>query len=267
MPPTNGSSVGMNHLGVNLAFTKFLFVSPREDDDRTRTRVRQTGACIARGFFNDFDAESEHDAPPHETIQFLVSNGTRAEAGLGAARHVVQICSKYRPRLEDVEAELGRRLGDTAHVTALDGAIRVPQYTSAELHAYAYRRAMTRTTGRLVRNAIIIPVRKTPEWWALDPLDRHSYFYPSRNGYGPASKGHARAAEAGITTIYRQIYYYPDGRGTDGQFDFISYFECADEHLPTFDAICENLRDVGQNPEWRFVEEGPEWRGYRVLRW
>jgi hypothetical protein len=27
------------------------------------------------------------------------------------------------------------------------------------------------------------------------------------------------------------------------------------------------LRDPLQNPEWRYVEEGPMWRGRRVLRW
>jgi len=33
--------------------------------------------------------------------------------------------------------------------------------------------------------------------------------------------------------------------------------------LATFDQICQSLRDVRQNPEWRFVIEGPEWRGRR----
>jgi len=265
MAATNGQS-GPNHLGVNLSFTKFLFVTPRQDDDGAHAKMRQAGACIARGFFNDFDAESGHDAPPHETIQFMLAGGFRSSAGLGAARYVAQVCSKYRPRLDEIEAELRRRVGDCAEVVALDGAQRVPQYTSAEMYAYAYKPSPPRTTGRLVRNAIIIPVTKKPEWWALDPLDRHAYFYPSRNGHSDI-RGHARSAEAGISTIYKKIYYHPDGHGLAGQYDFISYFECADEHLATFDEICRNLRNVDLNPEWNYVEEGPEWRGHRVLRW
>jgi len=265
MAGANGYN-GTIQLGVNLAYTKFLFVLPRLDDDSAHARMRQAGSCIARGFFNDFDAESAHDAPPHETIQFLVSSGFRSSEGIGAARYVAQVCSKYRPRLDEIDAELRRRVGDAAEVLSLDGAIRAPQYTSAEMYAYAYKRAPARTTGRTVRNAIIIPIRKTPEWWAMDPLDRHAYFYPSRPGHGEA-RGHARAGEAGIPTIYRKIYYHPDGHGLEGQFDFISYFECADEHLATFDEICRNLRDQQQNPEWKYVEEGPEWRGHRVLRW
>ena len=265
MAAINGQN-GTNHLGVNLSFTKFLFVTPRQDDDGAHAKMRQVGACIARGFFNDFDAESGHDAPPHETIQFLVTSGFRSSDGLGAARYAAQVCSKYRPRLDDIEAELRRRVGDCGEVVSLDGAIRVPQYTSAELYAYAYKPAPARTTGRTVRNAIIIPVNKKAEWWALDPLDRHAYFYPSRNGCGDIL-GHARSAEAGITSVYRKIYYHPDGHGIEGQFDFISYFECADGHLPTFDEVCRSLRNVHRNPEWTYVEEGPEWRGHRVLRW
>lgn len=47
----------------------------------------------------------------------------------------------------------------------------------------------------------------------------------------------------------------------------MTYFECTDEHLPTFDVVSAALRDQEQNPEWRYVEERPEWRGVRVLRW
>jgi hypothetical protein len=51
------------------------------------------------------------------------------------------------------------------------------------------------------------------------------------------------------------------------EFVFITYFECTDENIPVFDQICRSLRDEQQNPEWKYVLEGPEWRGKRVLRW
>lgn len=261
----NGLS-GNNHLGVNLAFTKFIFVTPARDDDAARTRLRAAGGIVARGFFNDFDAEGR-DAPPQETIQFLLNEDTHGQPGLAGARYALQVCSKYRPRLLETEAELRRRLGDNGTVVALDGAVRVPQYTSAEMYAYAYKNASPRLSGRLQRNVIIIPIRKNAEWWEKTALDRHAYFYPHSDATGARVKGHARAAEPGIGTIYRRLYYNPDGHGRAGEFDFISYFECADEHLPTFDQICRSLRDERQNPEWRYVEEGPEWRGRRVLKW
>ena len=263
MNGANGSN-----LGVNLAFTKFLFVTPSRDDDAARTRLRAAGSVVARGFFNDFEAEGGRDTPPHETIQFLVNDEGHQRPGLAGARYALQVSSKYRPRLLETELELRRRLTEHAAVTALDGAVRVPQYTSAEMHAYAYKPASPRASGRSQRNVIIIPIRKTQEWWEKNALDRHAYFYPHADApTGARVKGHARAAEAGISTVFRRLYYNPDGHSRADEFDFITYFECADEHLSTFDQICRALRDERQNPEWRYVVEGPEWRGRRVLKW
>ncbi len=80
-------------------------------------------------------------------------------------------------------------------------------------------------------------------------------------------KGHALAAEAGISTIFRRLYHNPDGYHRQKEYDFIAYFECANEHLAVFDEIRTALRDKQQNPEWKFVIEGPKLRGRRVLKW
>jgi hypothetical protein len=94
------------------------------------------------------------------------------------------------------------------------------------------------------------------------------YFYPHLDRTtGVSVKGHALAAEAGVPALFRRLYHNPDGYERPGEFDFITYFECGDEGLPVFDRVCKALRDPLQNPEWRFVEEGPMWRGKRVLRW
>ena len=80
-------------------------------------------------------------------------------------------------------------------------------------------------------------------------------------------KGHAQAAEMGIPALFRRVYHNPDGYQRDGEFDFVTYFECDDDGLPIFDQVLNSLRDPHLNPEWRYVEEGPIWRGRRVLRW
>jgi hypothetical protein len=262
----NGFGFAGNHLGVNMAYTKFFFVTPGRDDEAIRVKLRAAAGIVARGFFNDFEAEGR-DTPPHETIQFLV----RAEPGEPArgarAPYALQVSSKYRPRLADTETELRRRVGDFAEVSSLEGATRVPQYTSAEMYAYAFKAAMARGSGRIQRNVIIIPMSKSKEWWDKPALDRQTYFYPHTDRSGTSVKGHARAAEPGISAVFRRLYYNPDGHSRDSEWDFVTYFECADEHLATFNQICEALRDVRQNPEWRYVTEGPEWRGRRVLRW
>ena len=54
---------------------------------------------------------------------------------------------------------------------------------------------------------------------------------------------------------------------TEGEYDFLNYFECADSDIPTFHEVCAALRDVTKNPEWKFVREGPTWHGRRVGTW
>ena len=260
----------------NLAFTKFLFVVARTDDDAHTSRLRTAGGNIARGFFNDYDIDDARELQPQrfETIQFYIHDGGTADAAtcsgpcIQRAQHLVQVSSKYRPRLDEIEEELRRRAGDSATILSLDGAFRSPRYSSPEMMHYSNKGAPSRRSGRLSRNAIIAPMRKTPEWWEKSALERHSFFYPHvDHASATPVKGHALAAEKGIASLFRRVYHNPDGYERPGEFDFVSYFECDDESLPVFDQVMTSLRDFAQNPEWRYVEEGPMWRGKRVLRW
>ena len=58
-----GQGIGANGAGTssNLAFTKFLFVIARADDDAHGSRLRSAGGNIARGFFNDFDIDDARE--------------------------------------------------------------------------------------------------------------------------------------------------------------------------------------------------------------
>jgi hypothetical protein len=260
----------------NLAFTKFLFVVARTDDDAHASRLRTAGGNIARGFFNDYDIDDARELQPQrfETIQFYIHDGGTADAAacsgpcIQRAQHLVQVSSKYRPRLDEIEEELRRRAGDSATILSLDGAFRSPRYSSPEMMHYSNKGAPSRRSGRLSRNAIIAPMRKTSEWWEKSALERHSFFYPHvDHASATPVKGHALAAEKGIASLFRRVYHNPDGYERPGEFDFVSYFECDDQSLPVFDQVMTSLRDCAQNPEWRYVEEGPMWKGKRVLRW
>jgi hypothetical protein len=272
-----GQGANGGAVNTNLAFTRFLFVIARNDDDAHGARLRTAGANIARGFFNDFDIDDsrETQVQAHETIQFLIRESETAPLpetvpgpSLNMARNCVQITSKYRPRLQEIDEEFRRRMGDTAEIITLEGAMRNPRYSSAEMVSYANRGAPPRRSGRLSRNAIIMPIRKTADWWQKSTLERPSYVYPHLD-HASASpvKGHAQAAEQGIPTLYRRVYHNPDGYERPSEFDFVTYFECDDEALSVFEQVMTSLRDFHQNPEWRYVEEGPIWRGRRVLRW
>jgi hypothetical protein len=263
------SSNGQPDAAANLTFTKFVFVLPHQDDAATATKIRNAGANISRGFFNDYDADGTRDVQPQETIQFLAADApSPGRLGIGAARYVAHLSANYRPRLEEAVADLERRITGAADMIILDGAERTARYSSAEMHKFAYKPALSRQSGRVARNAVIVPMNKTAAWWEKSALERHSYFYPHREDpTGSPVKGHAKAAEAGITKVFRRLYHNPDGYQRPNEFDFVTYFECTDENLPMFDHICRALRDERQNPEWKYVLEGPEWRGKRVLRW
>jgi hypothetical protein len=270
-----GAANGTN-VATNLAFTKFLFVIARAEDDAHGARLRTAGGNLARGFFNDFDIDDarEMQAQRFETIQFFVRDGEAPDPEscpspcIQKARHLMQESSKYRPRLQEIDEELRRRVGDSAEILALDGAFRNPRYSSPEMVNYSSKGAPPRRSGRLARNAIVAPMRKTLEWWQKSALERHSYFYPHvDHASATPVKGHALAAEKGIPSLFRRVYHNPDGYERPNEFDFVSYFECDDEALPVFDQVMSSLRDLHQNPEWRYVEEGPIWRGRRVLRW
>lgn len=260
-------SAAASGLGVNLGFVKFLFVTPRAAGEETVSKLRAVAASIARGYINDFERDGSRETAGGDSIQFFTSTCPPG-ATCARARYVVQIASRYRPRLDETEAEMRRRLAGLATVEALDGAARAPQYTSAEMHAYAFKQASGRVPARRKPTTIIIPLSKTTEWWAQSALERHAYFYPHADPTtGAIVDGHARVAGAGIGIVHRRLYYNPDGHGRPGEYDFITYFECPEEHVGVFDEICRRLRDVALNPEWRFVVEGPEWRGTPVLRW
>lgn len=273
--------MAVNGTAADLAFTKFVFLSPQASDEATLARLRASGSHIGRGFFNEFDIEAPvsmlgvpRDGQAYETMQFLIQDtmpfilSGDASDWMAQAKYVVQVSSKYRPRLEEVETELRRRVGDAAEARSIDGVLRAPRYSSAELQQHLAKGNVSRRNGRISRNAIIFPLRKRREWWQQSPLERHMYFYPHLDRTtGVSVKGHALAAEFGMPALVRRLYHNPDGYQRSGEYDFITYFECSDEGLPVFDRVCKALRDPLQNPEWRFVEEGPVWRGKRVIRW
>jgi len=260
-------------LGQNLAYTRFLFVRPPQLDDAIRQRLRGVGDQLARRFFNVFDLESGGtDSPPHEMIQFLSINGFGTDASASSiqpvATHVMQVTSKYGPSLDDAEKELRRRVEGLATVATLPGVVRVPQYTSVEMYAWAYAQAKGRSSGRVTPNAIILPIRKTDAWWRMPPMERHRFFYPHHDPEsGTCVPGHAELGRAAAGRIFRRVFYNPAGENRRGEWDFITYFECADDDLGHFDETLAAMRDTSRNPEWRFVEEGPIWRGRRQLRW
>jgi len=164
--------------------------------------------------------------------------------------------------------ELARLLGPEVRTSVRAGVLRPAIYTGNLMHNLAYAHRVLPQSGTLMPNAFLLPTSKTAEWWRKGWMERHTYFLPRFDGAGnQLAQGHALAASPGVEALMRRTYKHPEEPAPEGSYDFLNYFECTDEDLPTFHRVCAALRDVTQNPEWAFVREGPTWQGRRVESW
>lgn len=150
-------------------------------------------------------------------------------------------------------------------VETLSGVQRPRSYTSHAMTQYAYARAQQPGPGSAHPLGVVTPMNKNARWWSLDWMHRESFFLPRYDANeNMVVKGHALAADAGISCITRRLVHAPDGYGQAGSYDFVGYFEFAEADAATFSAVMAALRDTEQNPEWAYISEGPEWWGRRV---
>ncbi len=150
-------------------------------------------------------------------------------------------------------------------VENLPGVQRPRSYTSYAMTQFAYASALAPQSAADCPMGVVTPQNKTAAWWAMDWMHRESFFLPRYDHQeNLIAKGHALATEAGIPYIVRRNVHNPDGYGQDGSYDFVPYFEFAEDHVDIFRSVMAALRDVAENPEWRYVQEGPEWWGRRV---
>jgi len=211
---------------------------------------------------NEFAAQDGH---PQHAVAFLrrveSTHGDIDDEGVSAAAAVLHVASNDESTVSAFCAEVERCLAGLARVQRLTGSAAPTQYTGGAMHDFAYARQRTQQDGTAMPNAFLLPLRKSPEWWAKDWMERHTYFLPRYEGGRMVSEGHPLTAAAGIPALMRRTYRCDDG------YDFLTYFECADAEVATFHAVCAALRDVRRNPEWQFVREGPTWRGRRTQSW
>jgi hypothetical protein len=136
-------------------------------------------------------------------------------------------------RLAPVEAPF---IGATGHVVYTDSA------TKSELG----RVSATPSGPR----AVLIPIRKSAEWWALAQDQRQAYFDPSSSG------GHIAIGNRFAAKIYRRLYHSRYLPGSD--WDFLTYFEFTSNNAGAFSELLTLLRDPHHNPEWGFVDREVE---------
>ncbi|HSS00309.1 MAG TPA: hypothetical protein VLM79_24795 [Kofleriaceae bacterium] len=221
------------------------------------------------GLRNEYEPGSDH---PREAIAYLrrteVTPAQIADEVLARATAVVHVAAPTADPVEQVVAELGRLLGPEAAPRVLGGVVRPMMYTGGAMHNFAYAHRLLQQPGADAPHAFLVPMSKTEAWWRKPWMERHTYFLPRYDDTGRmVHEGHALASAAGIPALMRRTYKHPSPPAPAGAYDFVTYFECADDAVPVFHEVCAALRDVAKNPEWAFVREGPTWHGRRVATW
>ena len=235
-------SAAIDKLGDGMENLQFLSGHPPE-------------SALQRGCFQFLRAEAQHSLErdlPHPALlqsQFLV----RLEAS------TEQVFLHFETQLRMIIEHRG------GSVTTLAGVQRGRSYTSQAMTQFAYAGALQPAPGKQFPLGVVTPLNKTDEWWSMDWMRRESFFLPRYDPKGSViARGHALAAEPGIPHIVRRLVHAAGSYGRKDAYDFIGYFEFAEEQAPVFRAVMAALRDVAQNPEWAYVREGPEWWGRRV---
>ena len=221
------------------------------------------------GLVNEFEPREGH---PPEAFAFLRRAGATpadiVDDRLLRAHAVVHVASASTERVARFCAGVARLLGPAMEPLVLGGIVRPTMYTGNAMHDFAYAHQVIQQPGCAMPNAFLVPMCKTAEWWAKPWMERHTYFLPRYDDGGKmVHEGHALAAAEGISCLMRRTYRHEIEPAPAGAYDFLNYFEAADADVPTFHAVCTALRDPAKNPEWRFVREGPTWRGRRVATW
>ena len=95
-------------------------------------------------------------------------------------------------------------------------------------------------------HAALIPIRKSPDWWALPQDERRAIFEERSRHIADTLKYLPRVA--------RRLYH---SRDLGEPFDFLTWFEFAPENDAAFDELLAMLRS---REEWRYVEREVEIR-------
>lgn len=218
---------------------------------------------------NEFDASTGHPAQAFALLKRVdVVQRQTPDDALSQAEAIVHVASPSGETVRRFCAEAELLLAHEIDVHVIPGVVRPTNFTGGAMHDFAYAAQRQQERGPAMPHAFIVPMRKAPEWWAKNWMERHTYFLPRYDDDGRMlAEGHALAAAAGIPHLMRRTYRNDLEPAPSGAYDFVNYFECADEGVPIFHSVCAALRDVARNPEWRFVAEGPTWHGWRVKSW
>jgi chlorite dismutase len=124
----------------------------------------------------------------------------------------------------------------------LRGVVQHLHYTTLEERADLTARSRAELPPSPQTTAVLIPIRKSAEWWQLAQDQRGAHFHSAHTPVGAPY----------VETIFRKLYH---SRYLGTPYDFLTYFEFPVDEADTFRALLAALRAT---PEWAYVEEEHE---------
>ena len=156
-------------------------------------------AAVARGFFNDFDADGTRDSAAARDDPVPRRGGRPPRRVRYRAPHATRCRSR---------ASTGRGWWKSSRSCGAASATPPRSCRSTAPSARCVTRARSCTTSRTAAPCPAVRAHRAQrghpadqqddEWWDKPSLDRHAYFYPHVDaGSGCPAHGHARAAQEG----------------------------------------------------------------------
>jgi len=179
--------------------------------------------------------------PPGLQLAAFLGGGT----GPWKVDRIVPVAGESLPLVDRLEVH-------PAHPAIHNGASWMLRGVSGHLR-YTERREKTlldpvspplgREEARL---AALIPISKSPDWWALTQDERRAIMEERSHHFANGMRY--------LPRIARRLYH---SRDLGEPFDFLTWFEFAPEHAAAFDELLVLLR---AQEEWRFVSREVEIR-------
>lgn len=179
-----------------------------------------------------------------ERVSFL-----SGASGEWRIERIVTVAGEALPPAEYLQRIEGEAFHSSEHGWVLHGVRSHDRYARSDEKARmgAVQEGLGRTAST---RAALIPIRKSPRWWALAQDERRAIFEERSH--------HIVLGERYLPAIARRLYHCRD---LGGPFDFLTWFEFAPSDERAFDELVEGLR---RTEEWSFVEREVEVRLRRL---
>ena len=165
-------------------------------------------------------------------------------------------------RVTAQHAVAGPALPHATALTVCEGALTVPEPVWTLRGVASHLRYTTRQEreelvarqeglGRPESScAAMIPLRKSPAWWALAQDERRRIMVDSSQHFSVGMRY--------LPAVARKLY---QSRDLGEDFDFITWFEYAPQHAAAFEELLRALRSTA---EWHYVDREVDFRMVRA---